>query len=362
MKKFYKKRYNTGTFLLLALLSNIAVSQDRAAQDTTQTDSVITKTIVIRWPLKKAEITPKGIKRIETYTTVLLNKSKPLRKKFKRFVPFSFWDSENQFSLNVNEVAFVNWNAGGENSVSGLANLNLTRNYKFRYVTWRNELRLRYGINVQEGDGLRKTDDFIKYATTFGYRTDTISPWYYSAKFNFNTQFSNGFKLTDRDTPISRFMAPGYLFLGAGVTLQKEKEKFVLYMSPITQKATFVLDGNLSDQGAFGVEKGERIFMEFGFLVTNTWEEEIFKNIVLNHRLTLYTDYLRSFGNVDFDWEMNFTLKVNQYVNANIGTHLIYDDDIKFDEQLAEDGTVADAGIPRVQFKQLLGVGFVYKF
>ena len=88
----------------------------------------------------------------------------------------------------------------------------------------------------------------------------------------------------------------------------------------------------------------------------------VHKNVFMNHRLSLYTDYIQSFGNVDVDWEVNFNLKVNKYINANIGTHLIYDDDIRFDEELADDGTVINPGEPRIQFKQLLGVGLTYAF
>ena len=157
-------------------------------------------------------------------------------------------------------------------------------------------------------------------------------------------------------------MAPGYLFLGAGTSYIPEGKKFNLYISPFTQKATFVLDDNLSRQGAFGVDSGKSIFMEIGFLITNTWEKEVFKNIVMNHRINLYTDYLRSFGNVDVDWELAFTFTVNENVKANIGTHLIYDDDIKFDEVVASDGTITNPGEPRIQFKQFLGVGFNYSF
>lgn len=347
------------TILLLVFVNTAAQTQEQDSLRT-QIDTTKIDTLIIRLPHQKVEIIKRGVK--QTIPEVLVKEPKPLKEKYKRFVPFSFWDTENQFSLNINEVAFVNWNAGGDNSISGLANLNFTRKYNFRYISWDNELRLRYGVNAQEGRSLRKTDDFIRFSSVFGYRTDTISPWYYSVKLNFNTQFSNGFKYPDRENPISSIMAPGYLFLGGGTTFKPEKEKFVLYISPLTQKATFVLDEDLSNQGAFGVEKGERIFMELGFLITNTWEKEIFKNIQLNHRLNLYTDYIRSFGNIDVDWEMNFTLKVNEYVNANIGTHLIFDDDIKFDEEIADDGTIIDPGISRIQFKQLLGVGFVYKF
>ena len=85
--------------------------------------------------------------------------------------------------------------------------------------------------------------------------TDTISSWYYSVKANFNTQFADGFKYPNRDTPISRFMAPGYFYIGAGASFIPDGKKFNLYISPITQKTTFVLDQDLADQGRFGVTK-----------------------------------------------------------------------------------------------------------
>ncbi len=329
-------------------------------QDTIATDTSTIDTIVIRWEQKKIKNIRRGVKLQSP--RISFRKTKPLTQKPKKFVPTSFWENENNFGLNVNEVAFVNWNAGGDNSVSALANMLFSRNYKFRYINWNSELRLRYGINAQEGRKLRKTDDFIRLSSAFAFRRDTLSHWYYQVKMNFNTQFTDGFKYPDRSSPISRFMAPGYLFLGAGTSYIAEGKKLNLYISPFTQKATFVFDEDLSNQGAFGVERGKNIFVELGFLVTNTWETQVLNNVVLNHRVSLYTDYLRSFGNIDIDWELNFTLEVNKYLQANIGTHLIYDDDIKFGEVLADDGGIIDAGVPRIQFKQLLGIGLAYNF
>lgn len=344
--------------ILLGFFTGISVfAQDSIPQ---KEDSLWAKTTVIRLEQKKLKPIPRGVRLANP--KISFKHTKPITKKYKQFVPFSFWQMKNEFGLTVNEVAFVNWNAGGDNSISSLGNLSFSRNYKFRYVTWENELRLRYGLNAQEGRKLRKTDDQIRLTSSFGFRRDTLSHWYYSVKLNFNTQFSNGFRGTDTSMPISRFMAPGYLFLGAGTTYAPEKTKFNLYISPLTYKATFVLDENLSNQGAFGVDAGNRVFTELGFLITNTWEEELLKNVLLNHRLNIYTDYLRSFGNIDVDWELNFKLTVNEYISANIGTHLIFDDDIKFDEEVADDGTIIDPGATRVQFKQILGVGFIYNF
>ncbi len=157
-------------------------------------------------------------------------------------------------------------------------------------------------------------------------------------------------------------MSPGYLYVGVGTSFIPANDKFNLYISPATMKSTFVLDEILSSQGAFGVGKGENVFLELGFLITNTWEKEVMKNVLMNHRINLYTDYVRSFGNIDVDWEVNFNLKVNDHINASIGTHVIFDDDIKFDEVVDDNGNVIEPGISRIQFKQLLGLGIIYNF
>jgi len=343
-------------FLTVFLSANAQVTQLKAFE----IDSTDGAFKIIRIKDVKLKYLTRNAKLTDPRT--VLNKVKPLSVWYKRFKPTSFWKKVNKFGLNISEVAFVNWNAGGDNSVSALASADFVRNYKFRYLSWNNEAQLRYGLNAQEGRKLRKTDDQIRLSTTLSFRRDTITNWYYSVKANFRTQFSNGYKYPDRETPISRFMAPGYLFVGVGTSYIPPKDQFNLYISPATMKSTFVLDEVLSNQGAFGVEKGERLFLELGFLITNTWETEIARNVLMNHRLNLYTDYLRSFGNIDVDWELNFNLKVNEYLNANIGTHIIYDDDIKFDEEIADDGTVIDPGVAKIQFKQLLGVGLLYSF
>ncbi|MCG5644615.1 DUF3078 domain-containing protein [Flavobacteriaceae bacterium LSUCC0859] len=358
-------------FLCLSFAS-YAQEQQQDSIPEVETDSSTLRTIVIRSLPEKAG-TKKAGAAIKNHTEPL-KKTAALQQRIKRFHMPSFWTKKNRVSFNLNEVAFVNWNAGGDNSVAVLTAARFERNYAFRYISWENALDFRFGLNMREGQGIRKTDDALRFTSTFGYRTDTISKWYTSGKLNFNTQLANGYKYPNTETPISRLMAPGYLFLGVGTSYIDAAKKINLYISPLTQKATFVLDQRLANQGAFGVEKaildpdgniltpGKNTLMELGFLVTHSWEKEVYENVQMISRLNLYTDYLNSFGNIDIDWELNFNLKVNQYISAQIGTHIIYDDDIKFDVEKAADGSVIDPGVPKTQFKQLLGVGVVYEF
>ena len=337
-----------------------------------EVDSIKIDTIVIRSFQNRIKNIPRGANL--TNPVISFKRTKPLKNKFNRFRIPSFWHTENKLGININEAAFVNWKAGGDNSISASVNSKFVRNYKFRYIQWNNDLEMRYGLNAQQGRELRKTEDVIRFSSTFGYRRDTITNWYYSVKTNFNTQFTNGYKYPDTNTPVSAFMAPGYLFLGAGASYIPENKKFNLYISPLTQKATFVLNQDLANTGAFGVKKavfdtdgnlikeGSTVYMELGFLVTNTWEKEVMKNIFLNHRISLYSDYISSFGNIDLDWELNFKLVVNKYISTTIGTQVIFDDDILFDEEKDSNGIITKKGIPRVQFKQILGIGMSYDF
>ncbi len=283
----------------------------------------------------------------------------------------TYWERTNRLGLDVNEVAFVNWSVGGNNSVSLLANGSFIRKYSRKNVNWNNELILKYGLNSQEGQGVRKTDDQIQFNSTFGYRKDTLSNWFYSAKFTFSSQFANGYNYPNTQTEISAPFAPGYIFLGIGGEYNRKDLGLTAYLSPLTDKTTLVLDRTLADQGAFGVDAaikdaegniikpGRQTRTELGILVTNQFKRQIFKNIMLDQRTTLYTDYINNFGNIDVDFQFSLDMTVNEYVRANIGARILYDDDIKATEEVA--GEIVQVG-PKMQLKQMLGVGLSYTF
>ncbi|AFU69600.1 hypothetical protein P700755_002897 [Psychroflexus torquis ATCC 700755] len=279
----------------------------------------------------------------------------------------SFWEQVNEFTLDVSEVAFVNWNAGGTNSISGMYGMNTVRTYRNKGFRWDNQFRFRYGINQQEGQELIKTEDDLELISSFGYEVSKNSNWFYSGKFSYKTQVSRGFNYPDTEVSISEFMAPGYIFLGIGAKYAQPDESFELYLSPITQKSTFVLNQRLANDGAFGVRsavrdgdgniirEGKTSRNEFGILVTNEFEQKIFESAVVVNRISLYSDYINNFGNIDIDWELVFNFKINNFMRASIGAHIRYDDDIKIREE-APDGTVVVGG-SRIQLKQQLGIG-----
>jgi hypothetical protein len=287
----------------------------------------------------------------------------------------SNWAKKNKLGFDITQIAFVNWSAGGTSSISGLFKGDFSRVYTNGNHKWANELLLKYGLNKQDGIELRKTDDAFLFNSTYGFRKDTLSNWYYSAKFNFNSQFTDGYAYPNIDNPISKPFAPAYVFLGAGAENANKERNRTFYFSPITLKTTLVLDQTLANQGAFGVRKavydetdpnnkiliteGQKVKAEFGILLTGYTKSEIFKNMFFENRLSLYTDYLNRFGNIDIDYDTRLDLVVNEYVKANVGVHFVYDDDIKSKKEI--NGEQVTRG-PKAQLKQVLGVGVVYAF
>lgn len=279
------------------------------------------------------------------------------------------WKTGGVASLNLTQVGLTNWASGGENSLSVNGLLSLFANLKKGNSTWDNSLDLAYGI-LQQGDAdIRKTDDKIDFTSKYGQKA--FKNWYYAGLVNFKSQMTAGYNYPDDSTEISNFLAPGYMVGAIGMDY-KPNEVFNLFISPLTIKMTIVNDQTLADAGAFGVDaaeyddagtllsKGKATRSEYGGYLRALLKKEIMKNINLQSKLELFSNY-EDAAHVDVNWEVLIAMKVNKYISATISTQLIYDHDIDIAVDSNDDGII-DAVGPRTQFKEVIGVGISYKF
>jgi len=77
--------------------------------------------------------------------------------------------------------------------------------------------------------------------------------------------------------------------------------------------------------------------------------------------LTLFSNYLDTPQNIDVLWDLLIQMKINDFLSASFTSNLICDDDIKTGIDTDDDGTIDKEG-PRIQFKQILGIGLSYTF
>ena len=272
----------------------------------------------------------------------------------------TLWKFNGTTSLNLSQLSLTNWAAGGDNSLSGNALFNLGANYATDKTSWENKLILGFGLIKQGDDPTRKSDDQIDLASKLGLKAS--EKWFYTGLLGFTTQFAKGYDKPGEDDrlKISDFMAPGYLSFSLGMDY-KPSDAFSLFLSPVSSKFTFVLDDDLSAAGSFGLDPGEKARSEFGAYVKIAFKKEILKNVTLDTKIDLFSNYFNNPQYVDVNWDLLLTFKINDYLAASLLTQLIYDYDIKFGEDTTGDG-VNDTFTDKVQFKELFGLGLTYTF
>jgi len=113
----------------------------------------------------------------------------------------------------------------------------------------------------------------------------------------------------------------------------------------------------LSNAGAFGLEAGKKSRTEIGGFLKMAYKREVMTNISFETKIDLFSNYINNPQNVDVNWEALLVMKVNKYIVATLNTVVLYDDDVDIlvDEKTGKKG-------PRVQFKELFGLGLSYKF
>lgn len=272
----------------------------------------------------------------------------------------TYWTRKARGSFTFTQVNLSNWAGGGSNSVALNSNLGFFANYAKGRTTWQNGLEMAYGLVDQENSGLIKSDDKISFTTKVGHRLSKDNgKLYWTSLLDFRTQFANGYASAEDSVRISTFMAPGYLVLSSGFEFVPSEKLSVTY-GPLTGKFTFVLDDSLSAVGSYGVEAGKKRRAELGSFMRIAYKNEIVQNVTYESKLELFTNYVTQFGNIDVNWENQFIMQVNKWLAVNFIAHMIYDDDINI-ELVDEDGLPTGKTGPRLQFKQLFGVGVTYK-
>ena len=302
----------------------------------------------------------------------------------------STWRWGGLISVNFSQVAIGEyWAAGGLSSYSLTSLLRLYSNYKKGKTTFDNNFDMGYGI-IKQGEMSSlssqkwlKSDDKLEANSKIGrqIKDKKISV---TALLNFKSQIAPGFNYPDQSKLTSNFLAPGYLVFGGGFDIKPNKG-LSIFLAPISSgKITFVNDQALADSGSFGVKPatrspsgeiishGSRLRAEFGGFMKVLYKKENLStnadsplhDVSFQSNLDLFSNYLNSPQNVDVNWGMTIGMKVNKFITVTVTTNLIYDNDVSFlIEETDSGGNVTGTHHgPRVQFKEVLGVGFSYNF
>ena len=253
------------------------------------------------------------------------------------------WVLSGTESIQLSQAFLENWTKGGENSISLLSDLLLNANYKKNKNEWENYIRHQIGIISSESYDTQINNDQIEMNSKYGLKAS--KKWYYSALFNFKSQFFNGYNNKSREEIISGFLSPAYFTCAIGMDYKKDKV-FTLLLSPFTAKLTYVLDTAKVDQTRYKIDENKRSSFSNGASIVNNINWKISTELSLISKLDAYVSYFTKESLKQIDWEIIFNMRVNRFLSTRINTKLRY-----FTNESEN-----------IQFKENFTISFNYKF
>ena len=311
--------------------------------------------------------------------------------KLGELVDTAQWTMGGLANLQFGQTALVNWAAGGNSQIAvNLRAFGYANFLKKRHI-WENSFDGNWGIVKFKGESPQISQNLFVINSQYGYKIAKHT--YLSGLLNLNSPFTNGFDYSEEPNKlIAAFAAPMYIKTAVGIDYKPSKH-FSLFVSPIAGKFTIVANEEIANDyryipnttdadGNMFYKKNFR--SEFGALARASFQMEIVKNVNLRSVLEVFNNYTdpnkSNRKNFDIDWQTGIDLKVNEWLNVGIFTHLIYDNDINW-AKVDDNGNPVniknpDTGVEftdvngdpiqqkttGVQFRENLTVGLTYKF
>lgn len=331
----------------------------------------------------------------------------------------NYWTNSLMTNLTTGQTSLTNWAAGGDNTVSLAAFIDGNANWQKEDMFWNNRLQLDYGfIYASSKPIFQKNSDRIYLESKWGYKTAEMEKMYFSANYDFKSQFSSGY---DYNTPASildadgneltgsalkdawrearvlksNLFAPAYTNLALGIDFQPSNWLSVNF-APLTGGFVIVKDMDLRPSYSMELRKdvteemeaeakaayetavaggnnaeilaaGKKWYdmyrsskFEFGAQLKMDAKVNINDNFAYTTQFVIFANYLDIAHCPRINWDNRIDWKLAKYFSLTFTTNLIYDDSIMIVNP--EDVVQFPDGKARVQFKESLAFGFTYTF
>lgn len=297
------------------------------------------RTKVVQGKVNVVEVPPVRIDR--------LNKLKPNKS------PWEYGgDVQVQFAQNYYSK---NWYTGGESSMAAYFFFKGKVDYTSDKIQWNNQLDVKFSFNTAASDTLRTfrtNDDLVKLTSKLGVRAFKSDKWFYSADFELSTPLFNTYVKNSYERVTGPF-SPLRLNLSAGFDFKYKKELSVQLL-PFSYKMLHVADTSkragveqsIADKQ--GIPAGHKTKNDIGSKIKVKWEHSFVREVKLETTFSFYTNY----KGIEADWEIIGNFIINRFLSARVSLNPRYDSTI----------ALPDGADPRLQFKELVSVGFRYKF
>ena len=288
-----------------------------------------------------------------------LNKNKTSQLKVD-LPAISRWSKGAKFQVHASQnYISQNWYKGGESNMAMTMYAMGYFNYDNRKgLQWDNKAEWKLGLYGMASDSLRwlrVNEDLLRLNSKLGYKA--FKNFYYTAEWDFQTSLFNTYK-SNTYVRASGPFSPIRMSLSAGMDY-KWKSMVSVFVSPLSYKLIYVADmsyreGVLPEENIayqVGITDGTRRSNQLGALIRTDFDYDFNESIGMEVHFSFFGNYAGKIKGVEVGCEVIGNFKINRFLSAKVSLYPRYDSTT----------VPADGGKPKLQFYELISLGFNYK-
>ncbi len=249
------------------------------------------------------------------------------------------WVHTASAALNLTQVSFKDWVAGGSNTLAYSVALQGSSVLTSEQTVWTNNYHLAFGQARLGDQGLRKTDDDIYLESLLILRTGgSVSPY---VALTFRSQFGPGYNYSSvPETQVSKIFDPAYVTQSAGLEYRPASWLTTRVGAEVREIVTSQFNQYATDLTTNTVHK---VWTRGGLESVSELNANVAENIQLVGRLELFAPF-QTMDRIVVRNDYSIVAKVNKYISTGLTFNLINDVNVS----------------ARTQMKQALSLGLTY--
>ena len=272
----------------------------------------------------------------------------------------SKWSKGAKFQVHASQnYISSNWYKGGESNMAMTMYAMGYFNYDNRKgLQWDNKAEWKLGLYGMSSDSLRwlrVNEDLLRLNSKLGYKA--FKKFFYTAEWDFQTSLFNTYKSNTYIRSSGPF-SPIRMSLSLGMDY-KWNSVVSVFVSPLSYKLVYVADMSYKDgvlpeeniAHQVGITDGTRQSNQLGALVRTDFDYDFNESIGMEVHFSFFGNYVGKIKGVEVGCEVIGNFKINRFLSAKVSLYPRYDSTT----------IPADGGKPKMQFYELISLGFNYK-
>jgi hypothetical protein len=272
----------------------------------------------------------------------------------------SNWTKGAKFQVHASQnYISSNWYKGGESNMAMTMYAIGYFNYDSKKgLQWDNKAEWKLGLYGMASDSfrwLRVNEDLLRLNSKLGYKA--FKNFFYTAEWDFQTSLFNTYKSNTYIRTSGPF-SPIRMSVSLGVDY-KYKSKVSVFLSPLSYKLIYVADMSCKDgvltteniAHQIGITDGTCSSNQLGALIRTDFNHDFNESIGMEVHFSFFGNYVGKIKGIEIGCELIGNFKINRFLSAKVSLYPRYDSTT----------IPTDGGKPKMQFYELISLGFNYK-